>query len=369
MMNNTTVAGVQAPVNSTEWKVRLTFYVILIVFGLCGNFLVLFVVARKKYQRTAHHIFIMNLAVSDLCFILLYFPLYFRRVFSLFRPTVAFCKIVWVALNQTYFSSILTVTSMAVIRCYAITNPYKPQMTQKAAFVWVLAIWLLSYLGTTPAVALGTVHPIYGKCYVAWTSMTMEKTFFLVFFTFQYALPLLITSAAYIIIGVDISRTGQGGRNLAGRSGNERSQHKHRLAENMRVIKSLAIIVIFFAVLMFPKHIARFLIYFWMKTPEQRIICSTLLQVADICLILHSCLDPFVYGTVLKNFSHDFINHLKYVFCCCRLGLSRSRRVDSVPTENGDEVNSPSRRETFQLSSYTVSTSIHHTDTENHPTT
>ena len=357
-MNNTTTNPVRERpgVEPAEWNFRHTLYVILFMLGLCGNCLVLIIIKSKKAQRTAHHIFIMNLAVSDLCFALLYFPMFFRQEFSTYRPSTAFCKILRPVLNQVFFSSIFTVASMAIVRCYAIVKPYQPQLTQKHALIWVLVIWLLSYLAVTPAVIYGKSHAVFSGCYVHWPSIEHGRAFFLFAFTFQYVVPMLVTAICYIWIGVDICRTSRARQNFVGRVGNDGTQYRNRRAENLRVIKSLAVIVVVFALLMLPKHLFQFCFH-WGVTAHHVRVCRVLLVISDSCIIVHACLDPFLYGAVLTSLRQDFKRLMGRIFCFWRPWVLRFRAAVGDSTRRSNAQSPDSRLETFQLSSYHVNSS------------
>lgn len=63
---------------------------------------------------------------------------------------------------------------------------------------------------------------------------------------------------------------------------------------------------------------------------------------SEIFAILHSCLNPLVYGTVMKHFRAEYMRYLNVIFCCrWSSGLRRidftggyaCNSVDSVSTE------------------------------------
>ncbi len=50
-------------------------YTFMIVLGSTGNLMVIYVVARNPFMRTARNVFVVNLAISDLMLCLITMPL------------------------------------------------------------------------------------------------------------------------------------------------------------------------------------------------------------------------------------------------------------------------------------------------------
>lgn len=149
------------------------------------------VVARKRSTRTFHDIFILNLAVSDLMLILIYFPMFFAHSMGHFKTPKTFCQLMWPLITVTYLSSIFNITSMAVHRSRVIVNPYTSEMHQRSIYIWISLLWLLSFLCILPAMVFSDVTP-NGMCYDAWPSLQAKKAFRLFMLIVQYLLPLTI---------------------------------------------------------------------------------------------------------------------------------------------------------------------------------
>lgn len=98
-------------------EVKLTLYFVIFFLGLFGNVLVVVVVVGKRRTRSFHNIFILNLAISDLILILIYFPMYFGHAIGQFHAPKLFCQLIWPLITVAYLSSIFNIMSMAVLRC------------------------------------------------------------------------------------------------------------------------------------------------------------------------------------------------------------------------------------------------------------
>ena len=72
MSNNTD--SDRDPPSTDEGNVKLGLYIASLLLGFGGNSLVITVMSRKKQKRSIPRLFILNLAISDLSFILIATP-------------------------------------------------------------------------------------------------------------------------------------------------------------------------------------------------------------------------------------------------------------------------------------------------------
>ncbi|XP_004715137.1 D(1B) dopamine receptor [Echinops telfairi] len=122
---------------------------LLILWTLLGNVLVCVAIARSPHLRAKMtHVFIVSLAVSDLCVALLVMPWKAVAEVAGYWPFGAFCN-VWVAFDiMCSTASILNLCVISVDRYWAISRPFRYQrkMTQRVALVMVGLAWTLSLL-------------------------------------------------------------------------------------------------------------------------------------------------------------------------------------------------------------------------------
>lgn len=314
--------------------VKAALYFSIFFLGLFGNALVVAVVAGKRSTRSFHDIFILNLAISDLILILIYFPMYFAHALGQFKAPKTFCQLVWPWITIAYLSSIFNITSMAVHRSRVIVNPYTSEMRQRTIYIWISILWILSFILILPAIIFVDVTP-NGMCYDAWPSIQIKKAFRLFMLVVQYLLPLTITAVAYVRIGLALNQS-----KARKRSMQPRAISKARRRENAQVVRTIALIVIIFALCMFPKHLASIYYYFGANSAKKAKILFKMLHISEIFAVLHSCLNPLVYGTVMKHFRAEYMKYLKGIFCCrwnTRLGridFSRGHASNSVDSRS-----------------------------------
>ncbi|XP_078351640.1 neuropeptide FF receptor 2-like [Oculina patagonica] len=329
-------------------EVKVALYFCIFFLGLFGNALVVAVVARKRTTRTFHDIFILNLAVSDLLVVMIYFPLFFAYQLGQFKAPKTFCILIWPLITVAYLSSVFNITSMAVHRSRVIVNPYTSEMRRRSIYIWISIMWFVSFVCILPAMVFAEVSPVNGMCYDAWPSIEIQKAFRLFMLVVQYLLPLTITAVAYVRIGISINQSKAHKRSMQ-----PRALSITRRRENMQVVRTIASIVIIFAVCMFPKHLASLYYYFGENSPKKAMILFRMLHFAEIFAVLHSCLNPLVYGTVMKPFRAEYMRYLKGIFCC--RWNTRSGRIESSRAHTTNSVASRSSSNRTAQSQFAMS--------------
>ena len=112
--------------SSTTWKpesviISLAFSLIFLV-GTVGNCLVLAVLLRNGQMKTTN-LFILNLGVADLCFIVFCVP-FQATIYTLdewvFGSFV--CKVVHFIIFLTMYASIFTLVAVSLDRCVSCTR-------------------------------------------------------------------------------------------------------------------------------------------------------------------------------------------------------------------------------------------------------
>lgn len=310
-MSNSTDPDVEDPVKSA-------FYAVAFVLGLLGNFLVIIIVAARRERRTANDIFILNLAISDLMYLFVCLPTNVYMMFADIQYDL-FCRFIWPLMTVTVNLSIFTLTSMAVFRCHVILNPFKPEMRHRYVFLWILGIWLLGLILVIPLmlVTKATLAEPQG-CKEVWPSLKYRQAYTASLFVLQFLLPLTIIAVAYMRIGLDLVRQ-------ARHQVPDHMTNQERRKENMQVIKTLATIVILFAICMLPAQLAWLLYDFPLENHEKMV--KFLFSFSPLLLYFHSCLNPIAYGTLTKHFRHGYIQFFSYIFCCRFFSLFKRERA------------------------------------------
>lgn len=319
----------------TERNVRVGFYIATFVIGLIGNLLVLIVIAAKRAKKTVNDLFIMNLAVSDLTLIF-FLPLHIYGMFHAIPANAFFCHFIRPLMTVSFFVSVYTLTSMAIHRCHVILNPFKQEIRQKSAVLWITVLWILSFANVLPLMIV-TTPDSPTECLENWPSLDHRRAYTAALFILQYVLPLVIIAIAYIRIGLDLNRSCSRGYKTDRAANSLENQARRR--ENFKVSKTLAIIVMIFAVCMLPCQVGWMLLDF--GNEDQQNIAMVILKFSLVPTVFHSCLNPLVYGSIGKQFRRGYVKYLSYFCCCCRVSILKEfkmlRPLDSSSQQGHDE--------------------------------
>ena len=317
MLNNTmsNITDVALP-SATERNVQLGFYIFTLVIGFCGNSLVIAVIAGKRHKKSVYDLFILSLGISDFSFVVLFMPISIYEHLKGIYKTVYFCRLVPLLVSTCYFSSMFSITSMAIVRCKYITNPFKSKMKKCSAHIWIAFIWISSLIIMLPLSIVAKVDD--GVCYENWPSLNHRKAYTLALSILQFLLPLFIISVAYIRVGIYLWRSTALQNSL---SEVKKKKEQKRRKENMEAIKTLAMIVILFTICLLPGQIAWLLLDFGGKQGLE--VAKLIFKFSDILDCLHACVNPIVQG-LLREIRKEYKRYFLYYFTCMRHQVARA---------------------------------------------
>lgn len=312
-------------------EMEVYIYLVTLVIGVIGNGLVLCSVATRRRRRlTANDIFIMNLALSDLLLLLVFLPFAIYIRLAPFKPTAFMCKfmapIITVALGGTIF----TLAVMAVQRCFAITYPFRQEMTVKMASLTILCIWFLSIAISFPKI----VNAMAGQkiCYMRWKYPFHKKAYMVGLFVVRFAVPFILILISYVKMGIALLRT-QSPRFTTDSKGNIRNVTNRQ--ENVAVIKTLVLISALFLVCMLPYRVSSLLMTISRK--NMNVVVKNVYSTSAILTIAHSCINPIIYGAFLKQFTNDY-KRLVLNILCCKICRKKPNLRQNVERSDGIEL-------------------------------
>lgn len=190
---------------------------LIFVVGVVGNSLVMVVIGKMRYsvgggagggggRRSASptNIFILNLSVADLCFLLFCVP-FQATIYSL--PEWVFgaflCRFGHYFSTVSMLVSIFTLVAMSVDRYIAVVRSKKSACvrSRRNALTGVCVIWALSLVFSVPVAQhqVLTSHPKAPNstfCWEDWTGAS-KRTYKVTILVVGYLLPLLLISSCY----------------------------------------------------------------------------------------------------------------------------------------------------------------------------
>ena len=294
---------------ATERNVKIGFYIAFLIIGFGGNSLVITVIAGKKKERTIYDLLILNLGISDFGFIVVLTPIRIYSYINKIHQNLYYCRLLTPLVTTFYFLSIFTIASMAIYRCRLITNPYRPKMRKRSAYIWITVIWFSSLIIVLPLSVVSKTNN--GICYEDWPSINHRKAYTIALCILQFVIPLLIIGVAYVRIGIYLWQSTVPQSTLS--TSNKKKAQKRR-KENVEVIKTLAMIVILFAICLLPGQIGWLLLDFGGQKESD--IVKEIFKFSDILDSLHACVNPIIYGLLTEQFRREYVRYFSYCFKC-----------------------------------------------------
>uniref|UniRef100_A0A8D2DUS5 Galanin receptor type 2 n=1 Tax=Sciurus vulgaris TaxID=55149 RepID=A0A8D2DUS5_SCIVU len=276
--------------------VPLLFALIFLV-GTVGNVLVLAVLLRGGQAVSTTNLFILNLGVADLCFIVCCVP-FQATIYTLDGWVFGslLCKAVHFLIFLTMHASSFTLAAVSLDRYLAIRYPLHSRelRTPRNALAAIGLIWVLALLFSGPYLSYYRQSQLANLtvCHPAW-SAPHRRAMDLCTFVFSYLLPMLVLGLTYTLAlrylwrAVDPVAVGSGAR---------RAKRK--------VTRMIVIVAALFCLCWMPHHALILCVWFG-HFPLTR-ATYTLRILSHLVSYANSCVNPIVYALVSKHFRKGF---------------------------------------------------------------
>nr|XP_055061347.1 neuropeptide Y receptor type 2 [Misgurnus anguillicaudatus] len=311
--DSTKLVGVQV--------ILILAYSTIIVFGVTGNSLVIYVVYNFKNLHTVTNYFITNLAVADLLVNTLCLP--FTLMYTLYgewKFGQVMCYLLPFAQGLAVHVSTITLNVIALDRYRSIVHHMETKMSKDMCVVVIVVTWVVSAILASPLAIfreyvtfnLTPEQSIQG-CAEKWPGSSANGTIYsIAMFFLQYGLPLCIISFAYTRIWNKL-------RNHISPGGGRSDRHQRR----QKTTKMLVAVVVVFTVSWLPFHAFQLAVDIDSSLLEMRDF-KLLYTAFHIVAMCSTFANPILYGWMNRNYRGSFVA----VFKCARLN-NRMRRVCS----------------------------------------
>ncbi|NXQ12211.1 GP183 protein, partial [Peucedramus taeniatus] len=297
-------------VHSHHFSTKVTFslfYIVLLVFGACGNVLALCITfQRRKKKLNSTNLYLVNLALSDALFTL---ALPGRIAYYILESNWPFgdwfCRITAFIFYMNTYVSIYFMTCVSVDRYVAVVRTRHPGRIRKmscARGICVL-IWSLVFLQTAPLLLRPMTRRMGDKLtcmeYFNFEEIPNLPYLLLVACVLGFFLPVGIILVCYVRINLKLCQTAKENP-LTVRNG-----HHHR-AFTVILVVLLAVLLCFS-----PYHlnIVQFMVRKILYQPscrEQQAFKMSL-QVTVAFMNLNCCIDPIIYFFAFRGYKRRLL--------------------------------------------------------------
>ncbi len=304
---------------SNESDVKFYFYFykvltpillgIIMALGLFGNCLVMVVIVTKKSMRTRVNVLLLNLAASDILFLIFCVPMTaYHFASNNWDVGEIACKLYKYFTHVTMFASMYTLVAISVMRYILVTRSRisTARRSRVALAVTCTVVWIGAVAGNIFVIDRYKIK-YFKVChlmpyqYCGLDENAVWTTMFLTLFIFAYVVPLLLISLFYGLL-VGFLRRARANSTLRTETNADSSRNKKDKVQ--RVSRMLMIVVLVFALTLLPFH-AHFLISYFYKTPDSRAY-EVFRVLSHVLAYGNSCMNPLIYNYASKDFRISF---------------------------------------------------------------
>ena len=312
---------------------KITLYVIIFTLSCIGNSLVAIVIIRARGMRTTPNLLILNLALCDLVTVSLSIPfdLALEELNQVWPFGRVMCKLLWPFQTTVSTSSSLTLAVISLDRFRALVKPLNERPSTSQVIKTVVAIHVFSISLCIPYFIALQYNDSPKSCTESW-SVGYRQAYTIVLFLFQFALPLVTMSAAYLLIYRSLRSNimrlfSKDAREQACHTitktshlSKDESEHKRR-EQNIHLAKMFTIVVVVFAISMSPNQ------FFWLWVDfghgEDHRYFRYISVLCRLFTYANSVLNPFIYALKSKEFRSGF----------ARIGRASMQPLRKISTE------------------------------------
>lgn len=299
--------------------------------GLVGNGLVVMVVAANPMMRSTTNILIINLAVSDLLFVIFCVPFTATDYVLNYWPFGDYwCRFVQYMIVVTCHASVYTLVLMSLDRFLAVVHPITSISirTEANAMLSIGVAWLLITITAIPVMfshgEAEFVDEFYSivviKCVFLSQDGYNHPVFQISFFLSSYVVPLTLISVLYVCMLASLWK----GQAPGGKVSAESRRGKRR------VTRMIIAVVLAFAICWLPIQII--LVIKSIDPYYQSTLFIGIQILSHVLAYSSSCVNPLLYAFLSENFRKAFRKVVK-----CGTPHTLETQITTKIARNGNE--------------------------------
>jgi hypothetical protein len=137
-------------------QVNSILTIIIIIFGLIGHSLTIFVYSQNRFRRNSSNIYFLCLALNDSAYLIFHFLIQFSSLIDTFEMT---CRLINYLRNVLRFTSAYIVVAFTLQRLFIVYSPMSNKFkSKKSAWKTVVSILLISLLSNSYTLFFFELH-------------------------------------------------------------------------------------------------------------------------------------------------------------------------------------------------------------------
>lgn len=284
-------------------------YTIICIAGLIGNMLVIYVVTRFAKMKTVTNLYILNLAISDVLFLISLPFLITTTILEHWVFETAMCKIFFVLYSINFITSVFTLTALSGDRYLAVCHPIRSaqyRTTTKAFFI-CLCIWTVSFVVMLPIILYSTAVPNrknsdWKTCTIKWPRnqlISPDKAFTWYTFLLGFAIPVSMISVFYLSVVCRLRTVGP------------KTKSKEKKRSHRKVTRMVLAVISVYVICWLPHWLLQVNLTF---KPNGTVPAKWKIYAINAFTVLtfaNSMLNPLLYAFLSENFRKSFAKAFK----------------------------------------------------------
>ena len=305
-----TTIPVEAAITAQFQIPKYVLYVVILTLSILGNSAVVYIIfqSRRKIRKTSYVLLVLNLAICDAITPTISIPIdwVFEEHSSRWTLGPVLCKLLWPLQTMFSTSSALTLAMICYDRYRAVVHPFKARRVTKTHIKHcIFAIHFISCLFMIP---YAVVLELNGDdCHEHWPSpiSSYRKSYTLVLFLVQYGIPLALMVSLHSLALKTLCRQSNHLREGSTRSNASQASLQVKISarkklQNVHVTKMFVLIVMVFALSMFPNQVLWLWVDFGNGGENQYF--AVISAVCRLFTYSNSVLNPIIYGFYSREF-------------------------------------------------------------------
>ncbi|CAF0979606.1 unnamed protein product [Adineta ricciae] len=298
----------------------IAFYCLIFILGLFGNSVVIFVAIRKRKYLNVTNCYVMNLALADVLFLIVSIPYTtYLGLVNNYPFSEIICKIHMYLAYVFLLATCNTIAAMSIDRYFYIVSPKSKLYwrTPHTAMLICLIIWASSLALIVPYHII--LHVIASNSKTCGPdSYENFLVCFLVFCSY-YAIPLVIIIVCYTKLAMHVIQSNQ----LIANHLNAKNMPKFLKRKQRKVTKMVIVVTLAFALCWLPIHILELmkcskLSILYIVARSHPKVLYTIRAFAHALAYFNSCLNPYLYALLNRNFCFDLIGIIPTCLTCTK---------------------------------------------------
>lgn len=323
----------------------------VILFGILGNALLIYIIYRNQALHTATNSLIFNMAVADLLSLIVNPVLFlFEEIFQNYKLGVFGCKLEAMVEGTFLVTSVITLCFISKDRLTAIAFPTENRLNRRTVKYAIASTWTVGLALSIPFAVFRHYHERqwinFLECFCV-EDMQILLLYWHILLIALVWIPSAVLIFCYATIFWKLRKHEQ---KLKKRNQNFPSRNQLQRSYKKKLAVTSFIVVVSFVVLRIPFSTFVFIRYNRYHDDESSEIGESLeflWYTARYLIFVDCALTPVIYGVMNENFRKAI--RLTWIYsCCCKLKVARRIEVFTI-SKNRYEVSQQSNFHETQL--------------------